>query len=133
MFKKGKIYVNYIHNSFGRRTDRAYQLYHVSGEVFLENNKTFVKITSYYKKTSIWLCFFEVILSLLLFPIIILLNIVEGFFSIPAFIIAFIVLLCSSIDTIRSAFAIKKRKTELVTLMENEIKKRVRNLERRDD
>ena len=130
--KNGKISVNSFFKH--RRGLRYLNIYYVGGNVFSRDNKTYVKITSVYKKTDIVLQILLIVLLIILAPIYIFLkSYVEGIFIVPAFIAASIIFIFVIIDSIHTTILRQKCGIEIIKIMENEIRKRLQNLERWND
>ena len=127
--KKGKISVE---SSFGHSRDiRCLYLFYVYGKVIFKDNKTYVKITSVYKKMDIWL---RALVLLFIIPITLILKLcIDGILFIPAIIAASVVFIILTIDTIKTTSIRKKYGLEIVKLMEDEIKRRVKKIERWED
>ncbi len=125
--KNGKFVVT---SSFGHSREGLCPIYHVYGRVISENNKTFVKITSVYKKSDILL---RSLLLILIVSLFILKICIEASLYILAIIASFFVLCIVIIDYIKTTSIRKRYALEIVELMENEIKKRVQNIERWDE
>ena len=131
--KKGKISVV---SGFGPHRDLSgfCYIYYVYGSVISKDNKTYVKITSVYKKSDIWLRSLLLVLLILIAPILLLLKTyIEVTFFVPALIASFIVFFIGIIDFIKTTSFRKRDGLVIVTLMENEIKKRVQNIEHWDN
>ncbi|MBE6729448.1 MAG: hypothetical protein E7568_04380 [Ruminococcaceae bacterium] len=130
--KKGKITML---NNFGysRRAGGNFNVYYVGGKVISRDNKTYVQITSIYKKSDLLFRILSTISFLLLVPFLILFKIYVGellFF--PAIIAYFLVYILTLIDEIKTVSTIKKNGLEIVKIMEDEITKRVENIEHWD-
>ena len=125
--KKGKMYVEGIS---GKSRKDIYQMYYVYGSVVLKDDKTYVKITSLYSRADIWL---RVLFMLLSVPLFILAVYLKGVYNIYALLASAAVLVIGTADLCRSTYIRKKQKTEIVALMENEIKRRVKNIEKWDE
>ena len=121
--KKGKISME---SSFYRR-EGLFPIYSVYGNVVSKNNKTYVRIFSVYKKSNVWI---RSILLFLLIPIFILKIYLDKIFYFPAILISLMVILIGIIDFIKTTSIRKNRGLEIIKIMENEIKKRVKNIER---
>jgi len=106
------------------------QIYYVRGEVVSINNKTYVKITSIYKKSDIWLRSLLLVFAALLFP---LLLFIKGDFIIPAVLISFAIFLILSFCTVNTTTKRKQKGLNIVKTMEDEMKKRVQNIARWDE
>ena len=127
--KKGKLFVSSNVDAH-RGVSELGHIYCVYGNVICKNNKTYIKITSVNKKFDVWL---RRLLLILVIPIFIVKICLEGHLYIPALLCSFIVLIIGMIDLINTTSIQKNRGLEIVELMENEIKRRVRNIERWDD
>ena len=127
--ERGKIHVD---SSFGRDIDfrGILQLYYVRGEVVSINDKTYVKITSIYKKSDIWLRSLLLVFAALLFP---LLVYIKGAFIIPAILISFAIFLILSFYTVNTTIKRKQQGLNIVKTMEDELKRRVQNIARWDE
>ncbi|MBO4732977.1 MAG: hypothetical protein J5662_00730 [Clostridia bacterium] len=126
--KKGKMYVT--SGAGGKSIRSTYQLYYVYGNVISKDNKTYVKITSVYSRSDIWL---RMIFTALAIPLFILAVYIKGVYNIYAFLASAAVFVIGTADLCRSTYIRKKQKTEIVALMENEIKRRVKNIEKWDE
>jgi len=128
--KKGKIFVT---RHFEQHRDiRGLYLYYVYGEVISKDNKTYIRIISVYKKSDIWLRFLLLILSFFLFPIYVLTkSYINGFF-VPAIVISLLIFITTLVDTIKITSIRKEDGIKSIEIMENAIKKRVKNIERWD-
>lgn len=124
--KKGKISME---SSFYRR-EGLFPIYSVYGSVVSKNNKTYVRIFSVYKKSNVWI---RSILLFLLIPIFILMIYLDKVLYFPAILISLMVIIIGIIDFIKTTSIRKSRGFEIVKIMENEIKKRVENIERWDN
>ena len=115
-----------MESSFYRR-EGLFPIYSIYGNVVSKNNKTYVRIFSVYKKSNVWI---RSILLFLLIPIFILKIYLDKIFYFPAILISLMVILIGIIDFIKTTSIRKNRGLEMIKIMENEIKKRVKNIER---
>ena len=129
--KKGKITVyNYFKHHRGLR---KLNTYYVSGNVISKDNKTNIKITSVYNRFDICLQVLSIIVFVILTPILLIFKAhIEGIPFIPFLITCFVFFIIAIIDSINVILIRQKCGSEIVKLMENEIKKRVQNIERWD-
>ena len=126
--KKGKILVTCY---YGHHRDiRGLYLYYVYGDVISKDNKTYIRMTSVYKKADMWLRFLLLILLLFLFPIYIITeSYINGFFFIPAIVISLLIFMAAMIDTIKITCIRQNDGLNSIELMKNAIKRRVKNIE----
>ena len=120
--RKGKISVK---SSYYHR-EGLFPIYYVYGNVISKDNKTYVKVLSVYRKSDIWL---RAIVSFLIIPLIILSLCLNKVLYLPAVLISFIVAIIGIIDFIKATSIRKKCAFKAVKIMENEIIKRVKNIE----
>ena len=73
------------------------------------------------------------IFTALAIPLFILAVYIKGVYNIYAFLASAAVFVIGTADLCRSTYIRKKQKTEIVALMENEIKRRVKNIEKWDE
>ena len=124
---KGKINVSY-----GTRDRRTIKPYSVYGKVVSKDDKTYVKLTSVYNKIGMWTAILSLPLIIVLMPIVLLSKVtLPGQFLIPA-IVACAFTMYVVVDAICSLCRIKKYGKKLIKTMEDELKRRVRNIERWD-
>ncbi|MBQ2704901.1 MAG: hypothetical protein IJF58_05080 [Clostridia bacterium] len=106
------------------------QIYYVRGEVASINNKTYVIITSFYKKSDLWLRSLLLVFAALLFP---WWAFIKGAFFIPAMLISFAIFLTLSFCSVNTTIKRKQQGLNIVKTMEDEIKRRVQNIARWDE
>lgn len=120
----------YVDFNLGRYKDFSglFKIYYVYGNVISSNNKTYVKITSVYRRIDIWLRYFSILLLLILVPILIVLRDVFSEHSFPPAVIISIIPFIHSIIILNKSISVYKKKgLEFVELAKNEIKKRIQN------
>ena len=105
-------------------------MYYVYGNVISKDNKTYVKITSVYSRSDIWL---RMIFTALAIPLFILAIYIKGVYNIYAFLASAAVFVIGTADLCMSTFVRRNKKSEIIALMENEIKRRVKNIEKWDE
>ena len=125
--EKGKMYVRGAGSK--SKTD-IYQMYYVCGNVISKDEKTYVKITTFYKRSDTWLRALDTFLFVLLLGYTTYRN---GVYNIFLLFVTAALLVVGVTDMIRTTAIRKKQKTEIITLMENEIKRRVKNIEKWDE
>ena len=130
--KNGKCYVRCGSNE-GRSTKSMYQMYYVYGEVVSKDDKTYVKILSVYEKADFLMRIISSVLAFLFLPVYLIYQLIKGQFFLPATLAGFAVLIVLAIDLIRSTSIRKNNHKEIIEILENEIKKRIKNIERWDD
>lgn len=128
---KGKITVNYL-LGYGRRRRISLDIYKVYGEVISDSDKTFVKFTSYYDKRAMLLYIILLALTVVLLPISFLSRVSVPGLLMPALLVCAATLIVVSYE-ITKLYRVKKKGKKLVELMEEELKRRVRNISRWDD
>ena len=126
--KNGRMYVT--SGAGGKSIRSTYQLYYVYGNVISKDNKTYVKITSVYSRSDIWL---RMIFTALAIPLFILAVYIKGVYNIYAFLASAAVFVIGTADLCRSTLVRRNKKSEIIALMENEIKRRVKNIEKWDE
>lgn len=136
--KKGKILIDYEFARHYHRNSSRYKPYNVYGQVISKDNKTYVQITSVYNKLSFFIRILEFPLTIIFLPLIFLKDI-RLWLQIPINYLIIAVAVCLAIVGIveaeyyKVAAKEKKHGTKIVTLLENEIKRRVENIKRWDE
>lgn len=110
-----------------------FPIYRVSGDVFSKDGKTYVKITSVYNKWDIFDRVFSMVLNILPYAALILILCFGKINDPYLFALAVAGVAIGIIMPIFKMKRRRKRGPELVEKMENEIKRRVKNIERWDD
>lgn len=114
-------------------TRGMFQFYYVYGKVISQDNKTYVKITSLYKKLDILKCCFLLAFIILLLPLLILYVLLNIGFNILALAAVIMVYMISIICLINSFSKRKNNGPKMIEIMKNEMKRRVQNIARWDD
>jgi len=129
--KKGKITVEiYTRTSRVRSSENLYPLYKVYGRVISKNDKTYIQISSIYKRYNLFLQYFFMALGILLVPIYILSQLPLDKMNIPLLVVFSIIGI--NLLLIHGA-PIPQQKSlglTLLPLMENVIKNRVKMIEK---
>ncbi len=134
--EKGKLFVAIENGGTARsraNTMGFYQFYYVYGNVISQDNKTYVKITTVYKKSDILKYCLLLAFIILLLPVLILyilLNIGVNIIALAAVTGAHII---STICLITSFSKRKNNRPKMIEIMKNEMKRRVQNIARWDD
>jgi len=132
--KKGKITITiYNPTTLAKSYDNQYPLYYVYGQVISKDNKTYIHMTSVYKKSEIYIQCLWSILAVLLFPLICFSLLKRAMFNISTLIIS---LLLGFFITINERSSVKARKSRGLTMlphMKNELRKAIETIEKWDD
>ena len=130
---KGKIDVRYRVGYDNRRIKtHVLDVYKVNGKVISDSDKTFVKFTSVYDKTALFLYVLLLTVALVVLPVSLLSRVsFQGLFA-PAVTACILTLIAVGIEGV-VLYKIKKNGKKLVELIEEELKRRVRNISRWDD
>ena len=132
--KKGKITVTiYNPTTLARSYDNQYPLYYVYGQVISKDDKTYIHMTSVYKKSEIYIQCLWSILAVLLFPFICFSLLKSAMFNILILIIS---LLLGFFFTINERSSVRARKSRGLTMlpnMKNELRKIIETIEKWDN
>lgn len=136
--KKGKIRVYYSFVRYYWRNQSRLKPYSVYGRVVSKDGKTYIKVTSVFNKVNTIIRMLDFPLTIILLPLVFLKDI-RLWLQIPINYLIIAVTICLAIlgfnmaEYYKVAAKEKKLGTKIVTLLENEIKRRVENIKRWDE
>ena len=132
--KKGKITVTiYNPTTLARSYDNQYPLYYVYGQVISKDGKTYIHMTSVYKKSEIYIQCLWSILAVLLFPFICFSLLKSAMFNILILIISLFLGFFFTINERSSVRARKSRGLTMLPNMKNELRKIIEIIEKWDN
>ena len=125
----------YVDFNLGRYKDFSglFKIYYVYGQVISKDDKTYIHMTSVYKKSEIYIQCLWSILAVLLFPFICFSLLKSAMFNILILIIS---LLLGFFFTINKRSSVRARKSRGLTMlpnMKNELRKIIETIEKWDN
>ena len=136
--KKGKIIVsiyrkNVTRYNFREQGDNMYPLYYVYGQVISKDNKTYIKANSVFKKSEIYTEIFWSVLAILFFPLYAIFLLGTEPIKVPILLLSIVIGFFLSLNSYSSIPLRKSRGLTMLPHMVDEIKKRVKIIEKWDE
>lgn len=135
--KKGKIKVsifrkNVTRYQFREQGDNLYPLYYVYGKVISKDNKTYIKANSVFKRSEIFTEIFWSVIAILFIPLYVIFLLGTEPIKIPILLFSLVAGFFLSLNSFNSIPSRKSRGYMMIPHMEEDLKNRVKIIERWD-